>query len=116
MIRLRGALSVIVAGLLCAALSFTGAVAAYAMPHDGQGQTARLHAAVSIRLAEPIEDLKREPSDATRHKTGCTTQQVLLDTWRQTTGRYFYVGERAHLWWRHLRPERRGEGDVRAAQ
>src|SRR5215207_6029343 len=69
MIRLRGgALSVIVTGLLCAALSFTGTVAAYAMPHDGQGQTARLHAAVSIRLAEPIEDLKREPPDATRQK------------------------------------------------
>ena len=68
MIRLRGALSVIAAGLLCAALSFTGAVAAYAMPHDGQGQTARLHAAVSIRLAEPIEDLKRESPDATRQK------------------------------------------------
>ena len=67
MIRLRGgALSVIAAGLLCAALSFTGAVAAYAMPHDGQGQTARLHAAVSIRLAEPIVDLKRESPDATR--------------------------------------------------
>src|SRR5215203_3606274 len=68
MIRLRGALSVIAAGLLCAALSFTGAVAAYAMLHDGQGQTARLHAAVRIRLAEPIEDLKRESPDATRQK------------------------------------------------
>ena len=105
MIRLRGALSVIAAGLLCAALSFTGAVAAYAMPHDGQGQTVRLRASVGVRLAEPIEDLRRElPSLAaecadanpTRRKTGSTTQRV-LDTRIQTAGRYFYVGERADL-------------------
>ena len=69
MIRLRGdALLVVGAGLLFVALSFPGAVATYAMPHDGQEQTARLHAPVGVRLAEPIEDLKREPPDATRHK------------------------------------------------
>jgi uncharacterized protein YkwD len=69
MIRLRGgALLVVGAGLLFLALSFTGAVAAYAMRHDGQGQTARLHAPVGIRLAEPIEDLKPGPPDSTTQK------------------------------------------------
>ena len=69
MIRLRGGvLSVVGVGLLFVALSFTGAVAAHAMSHDGQGQTARLHAPVGVRLAEPIEDLKREPPDATPQK------------------------------------------------
>jgi uncharacterized protein YkwD len=43
--------------LLFVALSFTGAVAANAMRHDGQGQIARLHAPVDVRLAQPIEDL-----------------------------------------------------------
>jgi uncharacterized protein YkwD len=62
MIRLRwGASSVVGVGLLFVALSFTGAVAANAMPHDGQGQRARLNAPVGVRLAEPIIDLKREP-------------------------------------------------------
>src|SRR5215204_3387416 len=61
MIRLRGAaLLVVGVGLLFVALSFIGAVAVYAMPHDGQGQTARLRAPVGVRLAEPIEDLRRE--------------------------------------------------------
>jgi uncharacterized protein YkwD len=55
-------------GLLFVALSFTGAVAAYAMPHDGQEQTARLHAPVGVRLAEPLEDLKGESPDATLQK------------------------------------------------
>jgi uncharacterized protein YkwD len=66
MIRLRGgALSVVGVGLLFVALSFTVAVAASAMPHDRQGQTARLHAPVGVRLAEPVVDLKRErPSSA----------------------------------------------------
>src|ERR671921_2488795 len=69
MIRLRaGALLVVGVGLLFVALSFAGSVAAYAMPHDGQGQTARLHAPVGVRLAEPIEDSKREPPDATRQE------------------------------------------------
>jgi uncharacterized protein YkwD len=66
MIRLRrGALLVVGVVLLFVALSFTGAVAVYAMHHDGQGQTARLHAPVGVRLAEPIEDLKRAPPEAT---------------------------------------------------
>jgi uncharacterized protein YkwD len=69
MIRLRGgALLVVGVGLLFVALSFPGAVATYAMPHDGQEQTARLHAPVGVRLAEPIEDFKREPPDAMRQK------------------------------------------------
>src|SRR5215210_8430727 len=69
MIRLRGgALLVVGVVLLFVALSFTGAVAAYAMRHDGQGQTARLHAPVGVRLAEPIVDLKREAPDATTQK------------------------------------------------
>jgi uncharacterized protein YkwD len=69
MIRLRGgALLVVGVGLLFIALSFAGAVATIAMPHDGQEQRARLHAPAGIRLAEPIEDLKREPPDATRQK------------------------------------------------
>jgi uncharacterized protein YkwD len=69
MIRLRGdALLVICVGLLFVALSSAGSVAAYAMPHDGQGQTARLHAPVGVRLAEPIEDSKREPPDAARQE------------------------------------------------
>ena len=55
-------------GLLLAVLSFPGAVAAYAMPHDVQEQTARLHAPVGVRLAEPIQDFKREPPDAIRQK------------------------------------------------
>jgi uncharacterized protein YkwD len=38
------------------------------MRHDGQGQTARLHAPVGVRLAEPIVDLKREAPDATTEK------------------------------------------------
>jgi hypothetical protein len=106
MIRLRGgALLVVGVGLLFVALSFIGAVAVHAMPHDGQGQTVRLRASVGVRLAEPIEDLRRElPSPAaecadanpTRRKTGSTTQRV-LDTRIQTAGRYFYVGERADL-------------------
>lgn len=54
-------------GLLFVALSFTGSVAVYAMHHDGQGQTARLHAPVGVRLAEPIEGSKRAP-DATTQK------------------------------------------------
>jgi uncharacterized protein YkwD len=56
MIRLRGG-ALLVAGvvLLFVALSFTGAVAASAMRHDGQGQTARVHAPVGVRLAEPID-------------------------------------------------------------
>jgi uncharacterized protein YkwD len=66
MIRLRGgALFVVGVVILFAALSFAGAVAAYAMRDDGQGQTARLHDRVGVRLAEPIEDLRREPPDAT---------------------------------------------------
>ena len=69
MIRLRwGALLVVGVGLVFVALSFTGAVAVYAMRHDGQGQTARLHAPVGVRLAEPIVDLKREAPDATTQK------------------------------------------------
>jgi uncharacterized protein YkwD len=66
MIRLRGgALLVVGVGLLFVALSFIGAVAVHAMPHDGQGQTVRLRASVGVRLAEPIEDLRRElPSAA----------------------------------------------------
>jgi uncharacterized protein YkwD len=68
MIRLRGGTLLVVGmGLLSVALSFTWAVAAYARPHDGQEQTARLRAAVGVRLAEPIEDLKRELPDATIH-------------------------------------------------
>jgi uncharacterized protein YkwD len=66
MIKLRGSLlSTVGVVLLFVALSFTGAVAADAMRHDGQGQTTRLHAPVGVRLAEPIEDPKREPLDAT---------------------------------------------------
>ena len=62
MIRLRGsALLGVGVGLLLVALSFMGAVAVYATPHDGRGQTARLHPHVGVRLAEPIVDLKREP-------------------------------------------------------
>jgi uncharacterized protein YkwD len=59
MIRLRGS-ALLVAGvvLLFVALSFTGAVTANEMRHDGQGQTARLHTPVGVRLAQPIEDLK----------------------------------------------------------
>src|SRR5215210_1015847 len=38
------------------------------MRHDGLGQTARLHAPVGVRLAEPIEDLTREPADAIPQK------------------------------------------------
>src|SRR3712207_551506 len=69
MIGLRGgALSVVGMGLLFVALSFTGAVAANAMPHDGQEQIARLHAPVGVRLAEPLEDLKGEPPDGTPQK------------------------------------------------
>src|ERR671919_651054 len=69
MIRLRGdALLVVGAGLLFVALSFPGAVAAHAMPHDGQEQTARLHAPVGVRLAEPLEDLKGEAPDVTLQK------------------------------------------------
>src|SRR5687767_14019246 len=57
MIRLRGgALLVVGVVLLFVALSFTGAVTAYATRHDGQ--TARLHTPVGVRLAQPIEDLK----------------------------------------------------------
>ena len=69
MIRLRGlALLVLGVGLLVLALSFTGTVAAYAMRHDGQGQTARLHAPVGVRLSEPIEDLKHAPPDVAAEK------------------------------------------------
>ena len=69
MIRLRGgALSVVGVGLLFVALFFTGAVAADAMPHDGREQTARLHAPVGVRLAEPLEDLKGESPEATPKK------------------------------------------------
>src|SRR5215210_9324563 len=69
MIRLRGgALLMVGVGLLFVALSFPGAVAAHAMRHDGQGQTTRLHAPVGVRLAEPIEDLKREPPNAISQK------------------------------------------------
>jgi uncharacterized protein YkwD len=65
MIRLRGgALLGVGVVFLLFALSFMGAVAVYATPHDGQGQTARLHAPVGVRLAEPIVDLKREPPSA----------------------------------------------------
>jgi uncharacterized protein YkwD len=66
MIRLRGG-ALLVAGvvLLFVALSFTGAVAASAMRHDGQA--ARVHAPVGIRLAEPIEDPRGEPPGATPH-------------------------------------------------
>ncbi len=42
-------------GILFVVLSFTGAVSVYAMRHDGQGQTARLHAPVGVRLAKPID-------------------------------------------------------------
>src|SRR5215216_2121633 len=74
MIRLRGgALLVVGVGLLFVALSFPGAVATYAMPHDGQEQTARLHAPVGVRLAEPIEDFKREPPDAMPQKVPVVT-------------------------------------------
>ena len=69
MIRLRGgALSVVGVGLLFVALSFTGTVAADAMPHDGREQTARLHAPVGVRLAEPLEDLKGESPEAAPQK------------------------------------------------
>jgi uncharacterized protein YkwD len=56
MIRLRGG-ALMVAGvvLLFVALSFTGAVAASAMRHDGQGQTSRVDAPVGVRLAQPID-------------------------------------------------------------
>ena len=56
MIRLRGG-ALLVAGvvLLFVALSFTGAVAASAMRHDGQGQTSRVDAPVGVRLAQPID-------------------------------------------------------------
>ena len=56
MIKLRGG-ALLVAGvvLLFVALSFTGAVAASAMRHDGQGQTARARAPVGVRLAKPID-------------------------------------------------------------
>src|SRR5688500_18297031 len=56
MIRLRGA-ALLVAGvvLLFVALSFTGAMAASAMRHDGQGQTSRVDAPVGVRLAQPID-------------------------------------------------------------
>ncbi len=68
-IRLRGlALLVLGVGLVVVALSFTGTVAAYAMRHDGQGQTARLHAPVGVRLSEPIEDLKHAPPDVAAEK------------------------------------------------
>ena len=68
-IRLRGlALLVLGVGLLVVALSFAGTVAAYAMRHDGQGQTARLHAPVGVRLSEPIEDLKHAPPDVAAEK------------------------------------------------
>src|ERR671910_1482788 len=140
MIRLRwGALLVVGVGILFVALSFTGAVAVYAMHHDGQGQTARLHAPVGVRLAEPIVDLKREAPDATTQKepvakplSSAQPPSVQTPTPRATKPapqrsgswihgdkpprRYLYVGERADLCWRHLRPERRGERDVRAAQ
>jgi uncharacterized protein YkwD len=68
MIRLRGgALLMVGVVLLFVALSFTGAVAANALRHDGQ--TIRLHAPpVGVRLAAPIEDLKREPPDAAPQK------------------------------------------------
>ena len=93
--------------LLFVALSFTGAVTANEMRHDGQGQTARLHTPVGVRLAQPIEDLKEpvakckaaaECGDANpaRRKTGSTIQRI-LDKRRHTTGRYFYVGELADL-------------------
>ena len=69
MIRLRwGALLVVGVGILFVVLSFTGAVSVYAMRHDGQGQPARLHAPVGVRLAEPIVDLKSEAPDATTQK------------------------------------------------
>jgi uncharacterized protein YkwD len=57
MIGLRGgALLVVGVVLAFVALSLTGAVAAYGMRHDGQ--SARLHAPVGVRLAQPIEYLK----------------------------------------------------------
>ena len=77
---MRGSVLLVVGvGLLVVVLSFTGAAAVYAMRHDGQGQTAgsrppvgvRLsepHARVGVRLAEPIEDLKREPPDVAPEK------------------------------------------------
>jgi uncharacterized protein YkwD len=62
---LRGsALLIVSMVLLFVALSFTGAAAVYAMRHEGQGQTAHLHAPVGVRLAEPIVDLKRELSSS----------------------------------------------------
>jgi uncharacterized protein YkwD len=80
MIRLRGgALLVVGVVLLFVALSFTGAAAAFAMRHDGQGH----HAPVGIRLAAPIEDLKSEPSDVTPQyepvaKSPSATQPVIV--------------------------------------
>jgi uncharacterized protein YkwD len=68
-IRLRASVfSVLGVGLLFVALSFPGAVSVHAMAHDGQGQTARLHAPAGVRLAQPIEDLKGEPADGRAHK------------------------------------------------
>jgi uncharacterized protein YkwD len=80
MIRLRrGALLVVGVVLLFVALSFTGAVAVYAMHQDGQGKTARLHASVGVRLAEPIEDSKRAP-DATIAKPPSSDQPPSVQT------------------------------------
>jgi uncharacterized protein YkwD len=69
-IRLRASVfSVLGVGLFLLAVSFPGAVSVHAMAHDGQGQTARLHASsVGVRLAQPIEDLKGEPADGRAHK------------------------------------------------
>jgi uncharacterized protein YkwD len=68
-IRLRASVfSVVGVGLLFLAVSFPGVVAAHAMSPYGQQQTARLHAPVGVRLAQPIEDLKGEPPDGRGHK------------------------------------------------
>lgn len=66
---MRGiALLVVGVGLLVIALSFARAVAAHAMHHDGQAQTARLHAPAGVRLSEPIEDSNRESPDVAPEK------------------------------------------------
>jgi uncharacterized protein YkwD len=61
-------LLVVGVGLLVVALSFARAVAAHAMHHDGQAQTARLHAPAGVRLSEPIEDSNRESPDVAPEK------------------------------------------------
>ena len=86
MIRLRrGALLVVGVGLLFVALSFPGAVATYAVPHDGQEQTARLHAPVGVRLAEPF-DVTSEKEPVVRSPSAVQPPGVEAPAPRATKG------------------------------